>query len=42
MIATYSAKKRRYRYYICQTAREKGWKFCETKSVSADRSKPRL
>jgi DNA invertase Pin-like site-specific DNA recombinase len=36
MIATYSAKKRRYRYYVCQTAREKGWKFCATKSVSAD------
>ena len=36
MIATYSAKKRRYRYYICQTAREKGWKSCPTKSVSAD------
>ena len=36
MIATYSAKKRHYRYYICQTAREKGWKFCATKSVSAD------
>jgi len=37
MIATYSAKsQRRYRYYICQTAREKGWKFCTTKSVSAD------
>jgi DNA invertase Pin-like site-specific DNA recombinase len=36
MIATYSPKKRRYRYYVCQTAREKGWKFCQTKSVSAD------
>jgi DNA invertase Pin-like site-specific DNA recombinase len=37
MIATYSAKgERRYRYYVCQTAREKGWKFCQTKSVSAD------
>ena len=37
MIATYSAKsERRYRYYVCQTAREKGWKFCGTKSVSAD------
>jgi DNA invertase Pin-like site-specific DNA recombinase len=36
MIATYSAKKRHYRYYICQTGREKGWKFCATKSVSAD------
>ena len=37
MIATYSAKgARRYRYYVCQTAREKGWKSCPTKSVSAD------
>jgi hypothetical protein len=37
MIATYSAKgERRYRYYVCQTAREKGWQFCQTKSVSAD------
>jgi hypothetical protein len=37
MIATYSARShRRYRYYICHTAREKGWKFCATKSVSAD------
>ena len=37
MVATYSAKgKRRYRYYVCQAAREKGWKSCPTKSVSAD------
>jgi hypothetical protein len=37
MIATYSTRsQRRYRYYVCQTAREKGWKFCQTKSVSAD------
>jgi DNA invertase Pin-like site-specific DNA recombinase len=37
MMATYSARTlRRYRYYVCQTAREKGWKFCQTKSVSAD------
>jgi hypothetical protein len=36
MIATYSAQgKRRYRYYVCQTAKQKGWKFCPTKSVSA-------
>ena len=36
MIATYTAKgERRYRYYICQRARQKGWKFCPTKSVSA-------
>jgi Recombinase zinc beta ribbon domain len=37
MIATYAAKgKRHYRYYVCQTARQKGWKSCVTKSVSAD------
>ncbi len=37
MIATYSARsQRRYRYYVCQTAREKGWKFSQTKSGSAD------
>jgi site-specific DNA recombinase len=36
MIATYSAKgARRYRYYVCQRARQKGWKACPTKSVSA-------
>jgi site-specific DNA recombinase len=36
MIATYTAKGgRRYRYYVCQGAREKGWKSCPTKSVSA-------
>ena len=37
MVATYTGKgERRYRYYVCQTAREKGWKACPTKSVSAD------
>ena len=37
MIATYSNKgTRRYRYYVCNTARQKGWKACETKSVSAN------
>ena len=36
MRATYSDKgSRRYRYYVCQAAREKGWKTCSTKSVSA-------
>jgi site-specific DNA recombinase len=36
MVATYSAKgKRRYRYYVCQGARQKGWRSCPTKSVSA-------
>jgi hypothetical protein len=37
MIATYSKRAaRRYRYYVCQTAREKGWTCCATKSVSAN------
>ena len=37
MRATYSDKgSRRYRYYVCQAAREKGWKTCSTKSVSLD------
>ena len=36
MIATYTAKPgRRYRYYVCQTARRKGWSACPTKSVPA-------
>jgi hypothetical protein len=36
MTATYTAKgDRRYRYYVCQRARQKGWKSCPTKSVSA-------
>jgi hypothetical protein len=36
MLATYSDQgRRRYRYYVCQTARQKGWKACPTKSVSA-------
>jgi DNA invertase Pin-like site-specific DNA recombinase len=37
MIASYSTKsKRRYRYYVCQTAQDKGWKNCPTKSVAAE------
>jgi site-specific DNA recombinase len=37
MIATYSTNgERRYRYYVCQRARQKGWKSCPTKSVSAN------
>ena len=37
MVATYSARKgHRYRYYVCQLARQKGWKACPTKSVSAN------
>jgi site-specific DNA recombinase len=36
MIPTYTAKPgRRYRYYVCQTARQKGWSACVTKSVPA-------
>jgi site-specific DNA recombinase len=36
MVATYTAKSgRRYRYYVCQAARQKGWATCPTKSVPA-------
>jgi site-specific DNA recombinase len=36
MVATYAAKEgQRYRYYVCQAARQMGWKACPTKSVSA-------
>ena len=36
MIATYTSKRGlRYRYYVCQTARQKGWASCPTKSVPA-------
>jgi site-specific DNA recombinase len=36
MVATYAVKKGcRYRYYVCQSARKKGWQSCPTKSVSA-------
>jgi site-specific DNA recombinase len=36
MIPTYTAKRgRRYRYYVCKTARQKGWSACPTKSVPA-------
>jgi site-specific DNA recombinase len=36
MIPTYTAKPgRRYRYYVCQMARQKGWSACPTKSVPA-------
>jgi site-specific DNA recombinase len=38
MMATYTAKGgRRYRYYVCQSVRQKGWECCPTKSVSAGR-----
>ncbi len=36
MVPTYTSKsKRRYRYYVCRTAHEKGWKACVTKSIAA-------
>jgi len=36
MIATYTDKgARRYRYYVCQAARQNGWDSCPTKSVPA-------
>jgi site-specific DNA recombinase len=36
MVPTYTSKgDRRYRYYVCRVAREKGWKACSTKSVAA-------
>jgi hypothetical protein len=36
MVPTYTAKPgRRYRYYVCRTARQNGWSACPTKSVPA-------
>ena len=36
MVPTYTAKPgRRYRYYVCQAARQNGWSSCQTKSVPA-------
>jgi site-specific DNA recombinase len=36
MVPTYTAKPgRRYRYYVCKSARQSGWNSCPTKSVSA-------
>jgi site-specific DNA recombinase len=36
MVHTYTAKgSRRYRYYVCEQAQQRGWENCETKSVSA-------
>jgi site-specific DNA recombinase len=36
MVPTYTSKgNRRYSYYVCITAREKGWKACPTKSIAA-------
>ncbi len=37
MMHTYSQRgPRRYRYYVCYKAQQRGWKNCKTKSVSAD------
>jgi site-specific DNA recombinase len=36
MMHSYSNRgAKRYRYYVCYTAQQKGWENCETKSVSA-------
>ena len=36
MIHTYTMRNsKRYRYYVCYGAQQKGWKTCETKSVAA-------
>lgn len=36
MIHTYTPREPKlYRYYVCYNAQQKGWKTCETKSVSA-------
>jgi recombinase-like zinc beta ribbon protein len=36
MIATYTTNGgRRFRYYVCQAARQNGWNSCPTKSVAA-------
>src|SRR5204862_2985667 len=36
MIATYTSKgDRRFRYYVCQKARQNGWDSCATKAVPA-------
>jgi site-specific DNA recombinase len=37
MVPSYTSKQgRRYRYYVCRTARKNGWQACPTKAVSAD------
>jgi site-specific DNA recombinase len=37
MVHTYTMRQsKRYRYYVCYTAQQRGWDHCETKSVSAD------
>ena len=36
MVPTYTSKgDRRYRYYVCRVAQEKGWDACPTKSIAA-------
>ncbi len=36
MVHTYTMRKsKRYRYYVCYNAQQKGWQNCQTKSVSA-------
>jgi site-specific DNA recombinase len=36
MVHTYTVKRRRrYRYYVCVTAQQRGWDACPTKSVAA-------
>ena len=36
MVHSYTARhSKRYRYYVCYQAQQRGWKNCETKSVSA-------
>jgi site-specific DNA recombinase len=36
MVHTYTMRgPKRYRYYVCATAAQRGWDHCETKSVSA-------
>ncbi len=36
MIHSYTVRKaKRYRYYVCYQAQQRGWKSCETRSVSA-------
>ena len=36
MVHTYTSRgSRRYRYYVCARAQQRGWGACKTKSVSA-------
>ncbi len=36
MVPTYTSKgDRRYRYYVCRVAQERGWSACPTKSIAA-------